>query len=95
MSSKPGDVHFVAPETLTGTRAEWHDGAVEHKARRLLTTGRVRITEARDGYVSAQVGGDSAVYAVRFADGTWACSCPSASEGQRCSHRAAVELVTS
>jgi hypothetical protein len=66
------------------------------KARRLLTEGRVRIlnTSEDDGFVSAEVRGDSAcVYNVRFEarDGGWSCTCPTL--GVLCLHVRAVQLV--
>lgn len=94
MSAKPGDAAFVAPADLTGKRREWHNGAVEKKAHRLLTTGRVQITHAEGFFVEATVRGDTRTYKVCYGQGAWGCDCPAAAEGQRCSHVAAVQLVT-
>jgi uncharacterized Zn finger protein len=65
------------------------------KARRLLVEGRVRVLSANedDGYVSAEVRGDSArVYAVSYeaGDGGWRCDCPTRGA---CSHVRAVQLI--
>jgi uncharacterized Zn finger protein len=62
------------------------------KARRLLLEGRVRTTNASDdGYVSAEVRGDSArVYTVRYDRDGWVCGCPALGV---CSHIKAVQLV--
>ena len=65
------------------------------KARRLLVEGRIRILSASedDGFVSAEVRGDSArVYTVSHEanDGGWRCDC--ATRGV-CSHIAAVQLI--
>lgn len=95
MSAKPGDPSFVEPSALTGERRDWHDGAVMNKAHRLLTGGRVRIIDAGDGeYIEGLVRGDTDTYTVIYSDGEWTCSCPSSTAGQRCSHQAAVRLVT-
>jgi uncharacterized Zn finger protein len=64
------------------------------KARRLLVEGRVRVLCASedDGYVNAEVRGDSAsVYTVSYeADAGWHCDC--ATRGV-CSHIRALQLV--
>jgi len=64
------------------------------KARRLLTEGRVRVLAAseREGYISAEVRGDSAaIYAAGYEpDGGWWCSCLARG---RCSHIAALQLI--
>jgi uncharacterized Zn finger protein len=64
------------------------------KARRLLTEGRLRVLSASedDGYVAAEVRGDSArVYAVSYDEGCWRCDCATIGA---CSHIKAVQLVT-
>lgn len=66
------------------------------KARRLLTEGRVRVLSASeaDGYISAEVRGDSsASYACGYEPdgGGWYCGCPALG---RCSHIAALQLIT-
>jgi uncharacterized Zn finger protein len=63
------------------------------KARRLLIEGRLRVLSASedDGYVEAEVRGDSArVYVVNY-DGSWRCDCATIGV---CSHIKAVQLVT-
>lgn len=65
------------------------------KARRLLTEGRVRVVSAHedDGFVSAEVRGDSArIYVVSYeaGDSGWRCSCPTVGV---CSHLRAVQLI--
>ena len=95
MSRTPANPEFVPPAELSGERAQWHQGAVENKARRLVSCGRVSLTEVRPGAVVAFVEGDRASYQVRCSDGTWSCACPSSKDGQRCSHIAAVQLATS
>jgi uncharacterized Zn finger protein len=63
------------------------------KGRRLLVEGRVRILSANEdqGYVSAEVRGDSArIYIVTFEAEGWRCDCPTLGV---CSHQKAVQLV--
>ncbi len=65
------------------------------KARRLLTEGRVRVLNANedDGFVSAEVRGDSArIYTVSYdaGDNGWRCSCPTVGV---CSHIRTVMLI--
>ncbi len=64
------------------------------KARRLLVEGRVRVISAHedDGYVSAEVRGDSArIYVIFYdADHGWECGCPTVGV---CSHIRAVQLI--
>ena len=64
------------------------------KARRLLVEGRVRVVQVSDdeGYVAAEVRGDSArVYGVGYEIGEgWRCDCPTFGV---CSHVRAVQLV--
>jgi uncharacterized Zn finger protein len=66
------------------------------KARRLLTEGRIRVLSANedDGFLAAEVRGDSArVYVVSYESGGggWSCDCPTRGV---CSHLRAVQLVT-
>jgi len=63
------------------------------KARRLLSEGRVIITEARGRCVRAEVRGDSGeTYEVAHElDGRWLCACVARGI---CSHVQAVQLVT-
>jgi hypothetical protein len=62
------------------------------KARRLLAEGRVVVTRVEGTHIDATVRGDTAAfYSVRHRSGSWSCSCPSVG---RCSHLAAVMLVT-
>jgi uncharacterized Zn finger protein len=64
------------------------------KARRLLVEGRLRVLSANedDGYVAAEVRGDSArVYTVSYEDGSWRCDCATLGV---CSHIKAVQLIT-
>ena len=72
--------------------------AVLAKAARLLTSGRVCVTEADDttGIFVAAVVGDTGSYVVYRdqAGGPWSCSCPAGARfGRACAHRAAVALV--
>jgi uncharacterized Zn finger protein len=63
------------------------------KARRLLGEGRVRVlaSSEREGYVSAQVRGDSAaIYGCGYEEGAWWCSCPAKGA---CSHMLALQLI--
>lgn len=63
------------------------------KGRRLLTEGRLRVSEA-DEYAAtalAEVRGDSgAVYVVRHDEDGWHCDCPARG---RCGHVVALQLV--
>ncbi len=65
--------------------------SVAAKAGRLLVDGRVHVVEAGRRRVLALVDGTEGRYVVVYASGGWLCSCP---HPGRCSHRAAVELVT-
>jgi uncharacterized Zn finger protein len=63
------------------------------KARRLLVEGRLRVLSASedDGYVTAEIRGDSArVYVVSYDDGGWRCDCATLGV---CSHIKAAQLV--
>jgi hypothetical protein len=64
------------------------------KSRRLLAEGRVRVLAAseRDGFISAEVRGDTAAtYGCGFEpDGGWYCGC--AARGT-CSHIRALQLI--
>jgi hypothetical protein len=63
----------------------------EAKAKRLLVTGRVRITAVGRFYVSASVGGDSGpLWVAGYELGRWHCSCPCRTG---CSHIRALQLV--
>ena len=65
---------------------------VESKARRLLTTGAVRVLRADERRLVAQVEGDHGRYTVATAQGRPpSCSCPS--WRRRCSHAVAVALI--
>ena len=65
--------------------------SVAAKAGRLLLDGRVHVVEVGRRRVHALVDGTEGRYVVVYAAGGWLCSCP---HPGRCSHRAAVELVT-
>jgi hypothetical protein len=64
------------------------------KARRLLAEGRVRVLAAseEDGYISAEVRGDSAsIYGCGYEpDGGWYCGCQAR---VACSHVLALQLI--
>jgi uncharacterized Zn finger protein len=64
---------------------------VAEKARRYLTEGRVIVTDARPGQVSAVIRGDGAVWLTGYRSGTWTCSCPNRTD---CTHRRALRLIT-
>ncbi len=64
------------------------------KARRLLVEGRLVVRRIDDGAIEATVRGDSArIYRVGFdaIHNRWWCTCPAVG---RCSHCAALMLVT-
>lgn len=65
--------------------------SVTAKAHRYLTEGRVIVSIAAPGTVSAAVRGDAEVYHVAYERGGWHCSCPARG---RCAHLLAVGLVT-
>ena len=71
-------------------------GQLHIRALCLIDGGQVRVRHADDeGRVLALVNGGSGNYVVRRSPGGgWSCSCLAASYGNRCSHMAAVALVT-
>lgn len=62
------------------------------KAIRLLAQGRVRLHSVHIGRCAATVFGDTGTWTVGCGHSRWHCDCPNA--GDRCSHIAAVKLVT-
>lgn len=62
------------------------------KGRRYLTEGRVCVTEARRGHITARVRGDGTFYDCGYSNGGWWCLCPAMSTA--CAHLIAVRLVT-
>jgi uncharacterized Zn finger protein len=64
---------------------------VAEKARRYLGEGRVIVTDAGPGHVTASVRGDGAMWWVAYDAGEWACTCPNRTT---CVHRRAVRLIT-
>jgi len=66
--------------------------SAEVKAQRLLAEGRVLLEAVDPARVAAVVAGDHGVYAVAIGGGGASCSC--AELQGRCSHIAAVRLVT-
>jgi uncharacterized Zn finger protein len=69
-------------------------GNVETKGRRLLTEGRLIVTEVGDRGVIAECRGDSgAVYTLGFRtdEARWGCTCPARG---KCAHLVALQLVT-
>jgi uncharacterized Zn finger protein len=67
---------------------------VETKGRRLLTEGRLIVTEVGERGVIAECRGDSgAVYTLgyRHDESRWGCTCPARG---RCAHLVALQLVT-
>lgn len=65
---------------------------VTEKAVRYLLDGRLLVERVDDEAIVAICAGDSGVYELsRDAGGDWQCSCPAL---RRCSHLAALELVT-
>jgi len=66
---------------------------IEDKARRYLTEGRVVVTRLLGDTVDAACQGDSGSYELGHRPGRgWFCSCPA--RGDRCSHLAALWLIT-
>lgn len=64
---------------------------VADKAKRYLGEGRVIVTAAGNGYVTATVRGDGAIYRTGYRSGAWWCTCPNTHD---CSHRRALRLIT-
>jgi uncharacterized Zn finger protein len=63
------------------------------KAQTLLAQGRVQVKFCTDTLIQAAVRGDSSIYDVRWQRTQgWSCTC--ACFGLKCSHLAAVRLVT-
>lgn len=61
------------------------------KGRRLLSEGRLTVTELSRERVVAECKGDSgAVYRLGWTDHGWRCDCPARS---KCSHLVALQLV--
>jgi hypothetical protein len=65
--------------------------AIEAKAGRLLSEGKVFITWVSPGSVCAKVQGDTGLRQVCLHSGRWSCSCPA---WHGCSHLEAVMWVT-
>lgn len=67
--------------------------SVEDKARRLLATGRLTVTSVVGDHVAAVCQGDTGCYDLGHQPGRgWWCSC--AVRTDRCSHLAALWLIT-
>ena len=65
---------------------------IGEKAPRLLTSGRLLVGRVDDAGLRALVAGDTGTHELsRDGDGELICSCPAV---RRCSHIAALELVT-
>lgn len=63
----------------------------DDKARRLLSTGKLRIVRMDKDFIHAECKGDNAVYDLFYKDEHWYCSCPARID---CSHLRALWLVT-
>jgi uncharacterized Zn finger protein len=68
-----------------------HRESVTDKAHRYLLEGRVVVSLAAPGVVSATVRGDAEIHRVTYERGGWNCTCPARG---RCAHLLAVGLVT-
>jgi hypothetical protein len=64
------------------------------KAVRLLVEGRLRVVLVDAERVEARVCGSEAEHSVGYERGGWWCGCKAHRFGRRCSHLAALQLVT-
>jgi hypothetical protein len=64
------------------------------KALRLLAEGRLRVVLVDGERIEARVRGSEAEHSVGHQRGGWWCDCEAARFGRRCSHLAALQLVT-
>jgi hypothetical protein len=67
---------------------------LEAKAGRLLAEGRLRVVLVDAERIEARVRGSEAEHSVGYQRGGWWCDCEAARFGRRCSHLAALQLVT-
>jgi len=67
---------------------------LEAKALRLLAEGRLRVVLVDGQRIEARVRGSEADHSVGYQRGGWWCDCEAHRFGRRCSHLAALQLVT-
>ena len=65
---------------------------IQAKATRLLAEGRLLIAEVDADTITASLEGDTGTHRLGLTPGGWWCSCPTPTP--RCSHLAALRLVT-
>lgn len=65
--------------------------STDDKARRLLTTGKLRIVHKDSSFIHAECQGDTDHYDLFYKDERWYCSCEARVD---CSHLRALWLVT-
>jgi hypothetical protein len=68
--------------------------SVEAKAVRLLAEGRLRVVLVDGERIEARVRDSEADHSVGYQRGGWWCDCEAHRFGRRCSHLAALQLVT-
>jgi uncharacterized Zn finger protein len=68
--------------------------SMEAKAVRLLAEGRLRVVLVDGERIEARVRGSEADHSVGYQRGGWWCDCEAHRFGRRCSHLAALQLVT-
>jgi uncharacterized Zn finger protein len=68
--------------------------SVEAKGRRYLTEGRLRVVLVDGERIEARVRGSEVEHSVGYQRGGWWCDCDAHWFGRRCSHLAALQLVT-
>jgi hypothetical protein len=67
---------------------------LESKALRLLAEGRLCVLLVDAEHIEARVRGSDAEHLTGYRRGGWWCSCEAHRVGRRCSHIAALQLVT-
>jgi hypothetical protein len=67
---------------------------LEAKALRLLVEGRLLVLLVDAEHIEARVRGSDAEHVTGYRRGGWWCSCQAHRFGRRCSHIAALQLVT-
>jgi uncharacterized Zn finger protein len=67
---------------------------LDAKAARYLAEGRLTVTRVGGGAIDAICRGTTLAWEVGYRRGGWFCTCPAAGFGSRCSHLAALQLVT-
>jgi hypothetical protein len=68
--------------------------SLREKALRYISEGRLQVVLVNGERIEANVRGTDTTHRVGYQRGGWWCSCEAHRFGQRCSHLAALQLVT-